>query len=141
MARQPRVTLREPGAAPATPSQELIANALQEEVLTDAKGRKLLMRKPSPLAQFRILEAVGPETAANQTYMQMIQPLLYLGAIDDAVVVLPQTKLELEALITRLDDDGLNSVMSWYVANVAMPSHNAIEAAVKAATDKAALKN
>lgn len=125
------------GEAAETPSAQLIKHTLKEEVVEDAKGRKILMRKPSVLAQFRIVEAVGPQVAANQTYMQMINPLIYVGAIDGAPVALPTSLLETEALIARLDDDGLNAAMSWYVANVISPTLDAIQAEEA----KARLKN
>jgi hypothetical protein len=126
-----------PEVAPATPSAQLVRQALKEELVTDAKGRKILMRKPSVLAQFRIVEAVGPQVAANQTYMQMINPLIYVGAIDGVPVALPTSLLETEALIARLDDEGLNAAMSWYVANVISPTLEAIQAEEA----KARLKN
>lgn len=133
----------EPGAGPPadeSPSAELIRKAMQDEVITDERGRALKMRKPSVLAQYRLIEALG-ELASNQTYMQMVNPLLYLGEIDGAQVFLPKNKKEVEALIQRLDDEGLAAVMGWYIANVIGPTSDAIEAATKAAEEKAALKN
>lgn len=115
--------------APASPSGELIRQATLEETITDAKGRRILMRKPGVLAQFHLVEAVGPEAAANQTYMQMINPLIYVGKINDEVVPVPATKLQVEGLISRLDDEGLSAVMGWYMANVIGPTMDAIKAA------------
>lgn len=130
----------DPPAAPAasdSPAQDLIRRAMQPEDIKDERGRVLSVRKPGPLAQYRILEAVGPETAANTTYMQMVNPLLYLGAIDGDPVHLPTSKREVEALILRLDDDGLGALMAWYMANVIAPTMDA----VKAAEEAAAIKN
>lgn len=126
-------------AAPAAepPSRQLIRQAIKEEKIPVEDGRTLTVRKPGVLAQYRLIEAVGPEAAANQTYMQMINPLLYLGAIDDDPVHLPVSKREVEALIYRLDDDGLGALMAWYVGNVVAPTMDAI----KAAEEAAALKN
>lgn len=121
----------------ASPSADLIRQALKEEVITDEKGRKILMRKPGVLAQFRIIEAVGPDTAANQTYMQMVNPLIWVGAIDGEPVHLPANKREVEVLIQRLDEEGLGAVMGWYMANVLGPTLEQISLAEKAA----ALKN
>lgn len=139
--RQARVRIHEPlASAPATATQDLIAKALKEEVLVDGKNRRLMVRKPSALAQFRLIEAMG-DTAQNQTYMQMIQPLIYLAKIDEDLIPTPSSKEEVEALITRLDDEGLASLMGWYVANVVGPTNAAVDAAVRAAKEKAALKN
>lgn len=141
------VDIHAAGAAPAaeaastdaalSPSAQLVKSALQEETVTDEKGRKILLRKPGPLAQYRLVLAVGAEAAANQTYMQMINPLIYVASIDGDPVHPPATLREVEALIQRLDDDGLGAVMGWYMANVLAPTMEAVSAAEKAA----ALKN
>lgn len=132
-----KVTMETDGAKPvggappadsASPSAQLVQQALKEEIVEDAKGRKLLLRKPSVLAQFRIVQAVGPEVAANSTYMQMVNPLIYLGSVDGEAVPLPMSLREVEALIQRLDDDGLNTVMSWYMVNVIGPTMDALQA-------------
>lgn len=115
-------------AQAASPSEQLVRQALKEETVKDGKGRAYLMRKPSVLAQFRLVQAVGPEVAANQTYMQMINPLIYLGAIDGEPVPLPMSMREVEALIQRLDEDGLETVMGWYMVNVVGPTLDAIQA-------------
>lgn len=112
-----------------TPTQELVKAATRSEVLTDENGRRILVRKPSVLAQFRIVQAVGPELAENQTYMAMVNPLIYVGAIDDDPVPLPASLNEVEALITRLGEEGLAAVMSWYMVNVIAPTQEAIEQA------------
>lgn len=94
-----------------TPSEQLIANAAQEVKITDARGRKITLRKPGVLAQYRLIEAVGPDTARNTVYMNMTLPLIYVSDIDGAIVPAPTTKAQVEALITRLDEDGINAVV------------------------------
>jgi hypothetical protein len=135
--RAPRVTIEKPGV---TPTQELIANAAKDELLK-GDGITILVRKPGPLAQFRLIAAVGAELAANQTYMQMINPLIYISQINGEDVMPPMSNLEVEALITRLDDEGLGLVMSWYLVNIIGATQNAMDAATKAAEAKAKLKN
>lgn len=125
----------------ATPTEELIRQATKEEVVTDERGRQITLRKPGVLAQYRIVEAAGAEAAANQTYMQMVTPLIYVAKIDDDAVFLPKSKGEIEALLQRLDEEGLAAVFSWYMANVIGPTNDAIKAAERAAEEKAALKN
>lgn len=142
----PKVTLHKPAAGaeaeaaaelPHTPSEQLVRQALKEETVVDAKGRKILMRKPSVLAQYRIVEAAGAQVAANQTYMNMVKPLIYIGAIDGVPVALPTSLLEIEAMIARLDDEGLEAIMIWYVVNVVGPTMESIDAAEQ----QARLKN
>jgi hypothetical protein len=78
--------------------------------VTDARQRKITLKKPSALAQYRIVEVAG-DAAANGTYMSMVLPLIFVVAIDDDPVLQPTSKLQLEALITRLDEDGISAVM------------------------------
>lgn len=136
-----RVTIHKDASAEAqTPSAELVQNALQAETIDGPRGKKFLMRKPSPLAQFRIAEALGA-LASNQAYMEMVTPLLWLGAIDGDPVALPTSKLELEALIQRLDDDGMTHIMFWFVEKVVGPMNDRVSAILKAEQQKALLKN
>ena len=103
-----KVTMREPGTPKPAGAETAVAG---EVVVTDAKGRRLTLKKPALLAEFRIMEAVGPQVAANPTYMQMLMPLLYLSEIDGESIELPKTKREAEALIQLAGHDGYTAVM------------------------------
>lgn len=93
------------------------AIAAQEQFdVTDAKGRVLTLKRPGVLAQFRLVEALG-ESAKNETYLGMVTPLLFLSAIDGDKVPPPAKKAEIEALIQRLDEDGVSAVMSGVLVN------------------------
>ncbi len=71
----------------------------------DRRGRTLQIKRPNVLAQYKLVELLGP-TAESRVYLAMATPLLFLQSIDGE----PQNfanKRELEAVIQRLDDDGL----------------------------------
>ena len=104
-----KVSINKAAAAP-TASEQLIAGATEEAQVTDARGRVIKLRKPGVLAQFRIVETLGA-TASNETYMRMVLPLLYVGAIDGDDDISMTKKSEVEALIQRLDEDGLSAVV------------------------------
>jgi hypothetical protein len=114
-----------------TPSQQAIAKAAQEFVVEDARGRRITLKKPAVLAQYRLIEVAG-ETAKNEVYMGMVLPLIFVTAIDEEAVYQPTTKLQLEALITRLDEDGIEAVMKGCKAHFG--------ASVDPEVDKAAIK-
>lgn len=135
----PKVTVHDEPNSP-TPSEEFVKAAMLEETVTDARGRRLHMRKPGVLAQYRLTEALG-DLASNDRYAQMCLPLIYLGSIDDEPIFMPKSKLEIEALIQRLDEDGLQVVMSWWLSNIVQPSSDAVDAAMRAKEQKAAIKN
>ena len=92
-----------------TPSEQIVKAAQSEVVIVDARGRNIRLRKPSVLAQFRLVEALG-ESASNSVYMSMILPLVYVADIDGDPVR-TGAKREIEALIQRLDEDGVTAVM------------------------------
>lgn len=114
-----------------TPSQELVQQASKAAEITDRRGRKFKLVKPSVLAQYRIVKVVGADTAANQTYMMMIMPLLFVQEIDGETVMFPNSELELEALIQRLDDDGVEAVALGVQENWGNQDPEADKAAIK----------
>jgi len=100
-----KVTLTDPADNPAAAIADV-----QRVTVNDALGRAIMLRKPGVLAQFRLVEALG-QSAQNQVYMGMVLPLLFVGSIDGGAVVPPTTKGEVEALISRLDEAGIQAVM------------------------------
>jgi hypothetical protein len=92
-----------------TPTEQLIARATQEAEVVDANGRKIVLRKPGALAQFRLAEAVG-NSSTNQGYMAMVMPLIFVASIDGIIVPPLEQKKHVEALIVRLDDEGVAAV-------------------------------
>jgi hypothetical protein len=112
------------------PSEEIVAQAVKPVVVTDARGRALTLRKPNVLSQFRLVKMLG-DSARNTAYMAMITPLTYLTQIDDEAIAPPTTERELEALIQRLDDDGVMAIMEGLQANYASQSVDDREAALK----------
>ncbi|MDE2468742.1 MAG: hypothetical protein KGL35_08365 [Bradyrhizobium sp.] len=113
------------------PSEELIAKAVAEQVVEDSTGRIITLRKPGVLAQYRLVEMMG-SAAQNQVYMGMVLPLLYVSAINDDKLPALSSKREVEALIQRLDEAGIEAVMKGVQEHFGAPDPEA---------DKAALKN
>lgn len=113
-----------------TTIEETIKPALAEVSVTDAKGRIIKLKKPAILAQFRIVEALG-DAAKNPVYVGMVLPVIYVAAIDDEPVDFPLTKLEVEAIIQRLDDDGFDAVAKGIEANFGAKDSEAEKALVK----------
>jgi hypothetical protein len=100
---------------PKTPSQQVIKSANELIYVTDSKGRKLGLRRLDFLEEFRIMEAVGAELASNQTYMGMLNPLLFLAEIDGEPVEIPRNKRQIEALIQRAGREGFVAVFEGVV--------------------------
>lgn len=98
------------------PSDEVVASAIKTIEVTDARGRVIKIKKPGPLAQYRLVEIMG-DSAKNQTYMSMVLPLIYVVAIDDEQIPMPTKKMQVEALIQRLDEEGIEAVMTCVTEN------------------------
>ncbi|KUZ66883.1 hypothetical protein WI36_24265 [Burkholderia ubonensis] len=93
-----------------TPSQQLIKKADSAVTIDTPNGLKVTLRKPGVLSQFRLVKMLG-EAAKNQVYVGMVLPITYITGIDGMPVNYPNSEREIEALITRLDEDGVTAVM------------------------------
>lgn len=105
----PKVTIRD-AVVTGSPTETLVAEALREHVVDGGKGRTITLVKPNVLAQYRLVKILG-EAASNQAYVMMCMPLLFIKAIDGEMLPFPNSEAQIEALILRLDDDGLAAVM------------------------------
>lgn len=123
---QPKLTLHDAQ----TPTAQLIAKAAQEVTVTDSKGRVISIRKPGILAQYRIIETMG-KSADIETYRGMVTPLIWISAIDSDPVAQPVNKLQLEALIQRVGDEGLEAVVQGIVKHFGEQDTEADKNAIK----------
>ena len=123
-----KVTLNPQGEAKAKVEAEPVTDSL---VVTDSRGRKLKVKRPELLAEFRFTEAAGAEASANTTWMSMAMPLIYLAELDGELVIPPRTKREIDAAIVVLGREG-------YMALVGAIS-DIVEA--EAEREKASVKN
>lgn len=115
----------------AKPSEQVVAEAKREVVVKDARGREIGLRKPGVLAQYRLPKVLGPELSENATYMKMVLPLLFVVSLEGQPVAFPQTDREIEALIQRLDEDGIVAVLHGVEANFGAQDPEATKADVK----------
>lgn len=122
-----KVTLNE---SVTTPSQEAVAKSLRAVQVVDSTGRKITLKKPGVLAQFRLVEALGA-VAENRVYMAMVLPLIYVCDIDGEPVTTVLRKSEVDALIQRLDEYGIESVMKAIQDNFTPPDPEADKDSLK----------
>ncbi|CBJ42765.1 hypothetical protein [Ralstonia solanacearum] len=101
------ITSNEAQAEPATTVPT--GNLNDGMTVTDAKGRSITLKRPTLLAQFRLVEAAG-ESASNAVYMNMVRPILFVTAINGESVLQPTTKLQVDSLIQRLGEEGYEAI-------------------------------
>lgn len=81
------------------------------DVVVDKDGRVLKLRELSILEESRLVRALG-ESAMNPAYMAgYVLPAAMVGSINDDVVHVPRTEVEVEALISRIGRNSINAVL------------------------------
>jgi hypothetical protein len=113
------------------PSKQVVAKMAAKISVTDSKGRVIGLRKPGLLAQYRIIEVMG-ESADIATYRSMVTPLIYISSFDGDPESPPVNKMQLEALIKRVGEEGLEAIVRGIVEHFGNRDADA---------DKAELKN
>lgn len=79
-------------------------------VLTDAKGRRLVLRQLTVMAQVKLLRAIGPEQSQNAPYVNIVQAAASVAEVDGVPLPFPANERMIDAAIERLGDDGLMAV-------------------------------
>ena len=101
-----------------TPSQEIIKAANATILVTDAGGRKIEVRKLKTLDRMRLFELVGAENSMNDRYLGYATLAFSVVSIDGEPLPCPDSKLSLEAIVQRLDDDGFAAVAKSFADRV-----------------------
>lgn len=113
-----------------TPTDQVLAKSMETASVTDKRGRVIVLKKPGVLAQYRIIEVAG-DSAKNEVYMSMVLPLIFVTEVDGDPILQPANKLQLEALISRLDEHGIEAVMAGVREHFGQPDPDADKAAIK----------
>jgi hypothetical protein len=92
------------------PSARLVASAQAAAAVTDERGRVLSLRRLNALDKLRLFKAAGPILSQNQPWLGMAVLACTVTAIDEVPVPAPVTEGQIEALVSRLGDDGLTAV-------------------------------
>lgn len=101
--------------APAeTPSQSVIRAANEGVTVTDRTGRAIAIRRLGPVERLRMLKLIGGQ---NEHYMGMASLAFLVFSIDGDAIARPVNDLQLEALIQRLGDEGIEAVANGAVAH------------------------
>lgn len=104
------------GSAPVepaeTPSAALVKDSNRIIFVIDGRGRRLGVKRGNHgLSYFRLTRLLGAD-AANTPLMNQAATYASVVSIDGDPVPFPNTPLQLEALIDRVDADGFKVVMA-----------------------------
>lgn len=96
-------------AAPAeTPAASVVSAANESVTVTTPAGRVLVVSRLNALKRMRLFKILGDD-ARNQMYLGTAATACAVTSIDGAPVSFPASQLEVEALVGRLDDDGITA--------------------------------
>jgi hypothetical protein len=81
----------------------------QTAIVQDARGRKLEFKKLKPLDRMRLFELIGADNAMNTPYLSLSTYAFSLVKIDDEEMPTPRTRVALEGVVKKLDEDGMDA--------------------------------
>ena len=93
-----------------TASAQILADDNHIEYETDNRGRRIGVKKLKFIDIHRLAKVVGGETAGNAVAFGHVLAAASVVEIDGDSVPKPGTNLQVDAIISRLDLDGLNVV-------------------------------
>jgi hypothetical protein len=88
-------------------SEQIIIDANQEFDVFDSRGRKFTLKRPSYLKEMQFIEAMGQQAKDIDEYRMNAVFLSYVSKIDGIPVPKVNTKQTLEALMERVDREGI----------------------------------
>jgi hypothetical protein len=91
-------------APPARPEQPGVDHT------TDARGRVLAVGTIGPRQRLLLFKAIGPVNSKNDPYVGTVSLAYAVISIDGDPVSRPMNEIQVEALVERLGDDGIDAV-------------------------------
>ena len=101
-----------------TPTARIVGEARAPLTVVDAQGRRIEFRRPGALDRLRLFKALGPGLSDNTRYVGYAMLAYCVTAIDDVPIPVPATEGQVEMLVTRLGDAGLEAVGEGMAAAV-----------------------
>lgn len=107
-----------------SPSARLVAEAQSASTVTDATGRVIALRRPNVLDRLRLFKAAGPALSQNHLWLGIATLAVSAISIDGVPVPQPATEGQIEGLVARLGDDGIEAI-ARALATEPDPDHRA----------------
>ncbi len=84
-------------------------------VTADASGRQLTLRMLSARERFELFKAIPNEQQGNLSWMGWTLAACSVRAINDVPVPMPTSEKEIAALVSQLDDDGIEAAQQFII--------------------------
>jgi hypothetical protein len=92
------------------PSQLVLNRQLASTRFVDERGRLIGIVKPNPAFRMRMLRMAGSELVQNAPYMGLFMLAASVREIDGEQLPEPTSPLQVEHLVQRLDQEGLDAI-------------------------------
>ncbi len=92
------------------PAARLVREAAATFDATTTDGRRIALRRMNVLDRLRLFKAVGAELAGNDAYLGIAYLACAVSSIDGVPVPSPANEAQIEALVGRLGDDGIEAI-------------------------------
>ena len=99
----------QPVSAP-SPTQQIVDDANRIEYTTDTLGRTLGVTRINAKLRRRVVKSLSPAQGDKQQYLFMALIACACVSIDGTPVQFPTSELLIDALIDRLEQEGLDAV-------------------------------
>jgi hypothetical protein len=93
-----------------TPSEYITVAAHTAWDVTDVNGQRLTIRCPTTLDRLRLFKAIGPVVGDNQRYLGLAALAFAVQAIDGVPVPQPVNEAQIEAMVQRIGDAGIQAI-------------------------------
>lgn len=113
-----------------TPSAQIIKAANKTATATDTQGRVLTIRRMTALAKMRLFALAGPELSKNEQWVSLAALASSVTHINGDLVTTNSIR-EIEFLVERLDDDGLEAVGAVYMETFGIAVKDDVADAIK----------
>lgn len=97
-----------------TPTEQVLSSANKTVELKDGRGRSICVRRLTALDTLRLLKAAGPALAQNQPWLTMAMLAVAVNEIDHVPVPTPVSEAQIEALVERLGEDGMEAIADTF---------------------------
>ena len=106
-----------------TPTDSITARSLTLRTVVDELGRTITVRQLTALDTLRLFKVAGPELARNQPWLSLATLAFSVVEIDSVPVPAPATEAQVERLVERLGDEGLNAIADDIESELALSDH------------------
>ena len=93
-------------------SEKIVAAAARTSEVRDTLGRRLVLRQLNAVDRLRLFKALGPSLSENAAYLGLALIAVSVSSLADVPLPAPGSEAQLEALVARLGDEGLEAAAS-----------------------------